>query len=146
MVESSQSARFMKILTSSSSSAALPRCFSQSCRGLLPATQGGGFCLNYSFSRNTFNPLWHLFFFSSWRIFSAAVALLLLPKDNMSGTEGDEPLPPYEDIDRSNAASHAADAVAANASQNEYYHDQKSAISTTQQVSAGSDNYRASRM
>ena len=60
----------------------------------------------------------------------------------MSGTQDDEPLPPYEDIDRSNPT----DAAVANASQNEIYNDQKSAISTIQQVSVASDNYRSSRM
>jgi hypothetical protein len=81
------------------------------------------------------------FFFISWRKVPAAVALLL-PEDIMSGTQDDEPLPPYEDIDRSNPT----DAAVANASQNEIYNDQKSAISTIQQVSVASDNYRSSRM
>lgn len=61
----------------------------------------------------------------------------------MSGKQDEDELPPYEETEQANPTINTA---AANASQNENYKDQKSAISTTQQVSATSDNTRASRM
>ena len=75
-----------------------------------------------------------------------AVVLLLLPEDKMSGMQGDEPLPSYEETERASPTPDATDTAAANANRNPIYNDRKSAISTTQQVSATSDNSRASRM